>query len=211
VVDTILQFVHAMITSPWFYPVLFALAAVDAFFPAVPSESIIITAGVFAASGGEPNLILVIGVAAVGAFAGDHISYVIGRKAGSGLVKRMPPDSRRRAAHRWAARELAVRGGLALVVARYIPGGRTAVTLTTGTVAYPLRRFSFFAAVAALSWSVYSGLIGYFGGMAFENDPIRGLLLGLGIAVGITVLVEVVRYVRKRRRAAAVPTVLEKV
>ncbi|WP_308282641.1 DedA family protein [Pseudonocardia nigra] len=153
-----------------------------------------------------------IGVAALGAFVGDHVSYFIGRKAGNGLVKRMPPDSKRRAAHRWAAREVAVRGGLALVVARYIPGGRTAVTLTTGTVGYPLRKFSFFAAIAATSWAIYSGLIGYFGGMAFENDPIRGLLLGLGIAVGVTVVVEVVRYVRRRRREAAAPTVeLEKV
>ncbi|WP_219413884.1 hypothetical protein [Pseudonocardia nigra] len=43
--DAVLHFVHTIITSPWFYLVMFALAAVDAFFPAVLSESVVITAG----------------------------------------------------------------------------------------------------------------------------------------------------------------------
>jgi membrane-associated protein len=204
--EAILQAVHDVLTSPWFFLVLFALATVDAFFPIVPSESVVITAGVFAATG-EPNLFLVIGVAALGAFVGDHVSYAIGRRAGGRLAARIPAGGKRRAAHDWAARELGVRGGLVLVVARYIPGGRTAVTLTTGTVGYPLRRFSFFAAIAALSWAVYSGLIGFFGGLAFEADPLKGLLFGIGLAVGITVVVEVVRHVRRKRRLGSAPSV----
>ena len=45
--------------SPWIFAALFAFAALDAFFPIVPSESLVITAGVFAASG-EPNLVGII-------------------------------------------------------------------------------------------------------------------------------------------------------
>ncbi|TMR22996.1 DedA family protein [Nonomuraea turkmeniaca] len=192
----ILDLVQQAMSSPWLYVALFALALLDGFFPIVPAETSVITAAVFAASG-ETNLALVIVVAALGAFAGDHISYLIGNKSGGRL--------RNKKAFVWARDALAERGGLVLVVARYIPGGRTATTLTMGAVRYPLRSFTFFDTLAASSWAVYSGLIGFFGGMAFENDPIKGLLLGLGIAVSITGVVELVRWLRKRRAIQASP------
>jgi membrane protein DedA with SNARE-associated domain len=189
----ILDLLHQVMSSPWVYVAIFALALLDGFFPVVPAETSVITAGVFAATG-APNLALVMLVAALGAFAGDHISYAIGHRAGGRF--------RRRKAFVWAERMLAERGGLVLVVARYIPGGRTATTLTMGAVHYPLRSFSLFDALAAGSWAVYSGLIGFFGGMAFENDPIKGLLLGLGIALGVTAVTEIVRWARKRSQGS---------
>ncbi|MEW9555188.1 DedA family protein [Nonomuraea sp. NPDC050783] len=192
----ILDLLQQVMSSPWLYVALFALAVLDGFFPIVPAETSVITAAVFAASG-ETNLALVMVVAAIGAFAGDHISYLIGHKSGGRL--------RGKKALVWARGALAERGGLVLVVARYIPGGRTATTLTMGAVRHPLRSFTFFDAIAAVSWAVYSGLIGFFGGMAFENDPIKGLLLGLGIALSITALVELVRWARKRRATQPSP------
>ncbi|WP_449065555.1 DedA family protein [Planomonospora algeriensis] len=193
--QAILDAVQQAMASPWIYLALFALAMLDGFFPIVPAETSLITAGVFAASTGAPDLALVIAVGALGAFAGDHISYVIGRTANG----RLRGGRRTGKAFTWAERALAERGGLVLVVARYIPGGRTACTLTMGAVAYPRRSFALFDALAAVSWAVYSALIGYVGGAAFEHDPIKGLLLGLGIAVTITVVVEAVRYLRHRR------------
>ncbi|MEV6866736.1 DedA family protein [Streptosporangium subroseum] len=193
--QTILDALHDVMSSPWVYLALFALAMLDGFFPVVPAETSVITAGVFAAATGAPNLALVIVAAALGAFAGDHISYAIGRTTND----RLRNGRRSRKAFGWAERALAERGGLVLVVARYIPGGRTACTITMGAVAYPRRSFALFDAVAAGSWAIYSGLIGYVGGAAFENDPIKGLLLGLGIALTITAVVEIVRHVRRRR------------
>ncbi|MFI0422012.1 DedA family protein [Spongiactinospora sp. 9N601] len=198
--DAILNFLHQVMTSPWVYVALFAVAMIDGFFPVVPSETAIITAGVFAVSG-EPNVFGVAVAAMLGAFAGDHVSYLIGRTGGVRLRARLRPGTGRAKAFDWAERALAERGGLVLVVARYIPGGRTATTISMGTVGYPLRSFSFFDTLAAGSWAIYSVLIGYLGGMAFENDPFKGLLLGLGIALTITVVVEVTRYVRKRKNS----------
>lgn len=196
-----MDMLEAAVSSPWVYAALFAVAVLDGFFPVVPAETMVITAGVFAA-GGQPELALVILVAAVGAFVGDHISYAIGRRAGAGLLRRMPAGSRRRAAFDWAERALAERGGLLLVVARYIPGGRTAATMTTGAVGYPRRMFALYDAIAAGSWALYSALIGFVGGKAFEEDKLRGLLFGLGLALSITAVVEVVRFLRRRRRPA---------
>jgi membrane protein DedA with SNARE-associated domain len=192
--QAILELVHQVMTSPWVYVILVAIAAVDGFFPAVPSETAVITAGVFAAASGQPNVALIVAAATIGAFAGDHISYLIGRSSIGRLRKR----AKARAVFDWAGRALHERGGLVLIIARYIPGGRTATTLTAGAVGYPLRSFSFFDAIAAASWGVYATMIGYLGGTAFRDDPIKGLLVGFGIAVAVTLAVEVGRQVRKR-------------
>lgn len=186
--------------SPWVYAVLFLLAWLDGFLPAFPSESAVIVAGVFAVHG-APSVPLVVAFAALGAFAGDHTSYLIGRAVGSRLIHRLArPGTRRATAVDWAARTLTRRGGLILVVARYVPGGRTTVTLTAGTVGLPLRRFTPFAALAALTWGMYGTLVGYFGGVAFEDDPLRGVVFGIGTALGITAAVELTRFVVRRRR-----------
>ncbi len=200
--DGVVDLAREALSSPWGYLALFAFAAVDAFFPMVPSESLVVTAGVFAA-GGEPDLVLVILAAGAGALTGDHISYAIGRVAGARIVAGARPGSRRRAAYDWAEVALAQRGGLVLIISRYIPGGRTAVTLTMGALRYDRRAFLLFDALAAISWAIYSAMIGYLGGHAFEDDPLKGLLLGFAIAVAVSLVVEVVRHVRKRRAPAA--------
>jgi membrane-associated protein len=195
--EAITELVEGAMGSPWVYLAICAFAAIDGFFPAVPSESLVVSAGVFAATG-EPNVFAVIGVAAAGAFAGDHISYMIGRTAGGRILERAKPGSRKAAALERGGRLLADRGGTILIVCRYIPGARTAITLTAGAVRYPLRTFSTFDGIAALSWGAYSAMIGYVGGAAFEEEPLKGLALGLGLALTVTLLVEVVRHARRR-------------
>ncbi|MEV4534262.1 VTT domain-containing protein [Asanoa sp. NPDC049518] len=195
--DVVLDALHALMSGPWLYLLVFTLATLDGFFPIVPAETAVITAGVFAASG-QPDLLPLIAVAAAGAFVGDHVSYALGRAACRGRS----PRSR---ALTWARSAVAERGGLILVIARYIPGGRTAVTLSMGALRYPRSRFAAFDAVAAVTWALYSALIGYVGGAAFEDDPLRGLLLGLALAMSVTVVVETVRFAHRRRGAPAVP------
>jgi membrane-associated protein len=199
--DGIMEVLDTAVTSPWFSVALFAVAAVDGFFPVVPSESMVITAGVYAASG-RPEPVLVVVLAALGAFTGDHVSFLVGRRAGGRWVRGLRPGTRRHAAFGWARRTMAERGGLILVVARYVPGGRTAVTVTMGAVGYRLRSFSLFAALAAVSWGLYGALLGYVGGVAFEDDPLKGVAVGLGLALSVTAAVEGVRFARRRRAAA---------
>jgi membrane protein DedA with SNARE-associated domain len=195
--DAIMDYVEGAMGSPWVYLALLAFAMIDGFLPAVPSESLVVSAGVFAASG-EPNLVGIIAAAALGAFAGDHISYLIGRTAGGRVLRRGQPAGRKARALERGRGLLEERGGTILVVCRYIPGARTAITLTAGAVAYPLRSFSLFDGMAALSWGTYSALIGYVGGAAFEDDPFKGLALGLGLALTVALLVEVARHLRRR-------------
>jgi membrane protein DedA with SNARE-associated domain len=201
--DAILNLLDGAMTSPWLYAALFALAAIDGFLPLVPSETLAISAGVYAAAG-DTTLVAVIAAAALGAFAGDHISYLAGRRFGRRLVDGAAPGSRRAAGFGWARAQLAERGGSILIVCRYIPGARTATTLTAGAVGHPLRSFSSFDAIAALSWGAYAALVGYVGGTAFEDKPLMGVGVGLGIALGLAGTVEVVRHRRRRRRGRTV-------
>ena len=84
-----------------------------------------------------------------------------------------------------------------LIVARFIPGGRTAATLTSGLVHLRwLMRFAPYILVAAILWSVYAALLGYLGGRLFEDRPILALLVAFGIAAAITAGVEGWRRVR---------------
>ena len=190
-IDAIIQFVEGALSSPWGLLALAAVAAIDGFFPVVPSESLVVTAGVFAAAG-DQSLALVIVAGAIGAFSGDHVSYAVGRRLRAG--------TRKAAAYAWAARVLAERGGTVIVVGRYVPGGRTAVTLTAGAVRHPLPSFSLFDAIAAASWATYAALVGYLGGAAFEDMPLTGVVFGLGLALSVAGAIELARRARRRLR-----------
>jgi membrane protein DedA with SNARE-associated domain len=182
--------------SVWAYAAVALIAALDALLPIVPSETAVITAGVVAATG-NLELALVVACAAVGAAIGDNTAYAIGRRYGSHVARR----GRGLAAAdklAWAERRLAERGGELLVVARFVPGGRIAVTLTAGATRFRWRRFVVLDALAALLWATYAALLGYFGGELFKEHPWRGLGLALAIALSSVVVVEVVRRLRRR-------------
>ena len=67
-------------SSSWFYLIILGVAVADSVIPIVPSETLVIIGGVSAGSG-HLSIALVVLVAAVGAFIGDNMSYLIGREA----------------------------------------------------------------------------------------------------------------------------------
>jgi membrane protein DedA with SNARE-associated domain len=182
--------------SLWTYPLLFGICAGDALIPAFPSETAVIVCGIQAARG-ELSLEWVIVCAAAGAFTGDNASYALGRWLGTPAVKRFFSGEVAQGRLDWARNFLKDRGSYVLIVARFIPGGRTAATFTAGLV--HLRwstRFAPYILAAAVLWSVYAALLGYLGGRLFEDKPIYALLLAFGIAAVITIGVEGWRRVR---------------
>ena len=190
----------------WSYPAILLVSMLDAFFPIVPSESLVITGGVLAGSG-DLSLPLVIACASVGAFIGDNISYGLGTWLGEHTVKRVFKGEKSRRAFEWAEHQLEERGFYLIVVARFIPGGRTAVTFASGyTHGMTYRRFVLADACAALIWGNYAALLGYVGGREFEQQPWKGLLLAFAAAVGLAAAVEGVRWYRHRRRPPAAGT-----
>jgi membrane protein DedA with SNARE-associated domain len=103
----------------------------------------------------------------------------------------------------WAQRSLERFGARLIIACRFIPGGRTAVTLTCGVVRYSRRSFVLATACAGLIWASYAYFLGRLGGKAFEDRPWVGLLLALGVAVAVSVLIEVVRRLLRWRSRLA--------
>jgi membrane-associated protein len=190
--------VEALAASPWTYMLVLGFALVDALIPIFPSETAAVAAGVLAAAG-DLDLQFVVAAAAAGAFLGDASSYVVGRTAGPPAAERLLRGDRRRAGLAWAGRTLSERGKYVIVVARFVPGGRTAATLTAGLTRMPAATFLAAAALAAVLWANYSAWLGYLGGRAFESEPWRGLVAALVVAGVITVLVEIGRRLRRPR------------
>jgi membrane-associated protein len=191
------------------YLIAVAIPALDAVLPVVPGETVVIALGVATAGSTDPRIALLVGCAAAGAFLGDTLCYVLGRRFGPAVQRRFFATARGRRAQAWAERSLARFGPQLIIVCRFIPGGRTAVTLTCGLTGYPARRFAGAAAVAAVIWALYAFLIGRIGGRAFADNPWAGLAVAFGASIVISLAVEAARRLRRRARgrpdAAAPP------
>jgi len=193
---------HLIGDAPQAYLIVLGLSLGDAVLPVLPSETAVILAGVLCTTGPHLELHWVIAAAALGAFIGDNTCYALGRYGGEPLQRRFFHGERSTRALAWARQQLDARGGLIVVVSRFIPGGRTATTFTCGLTHLRWRLFVMYSALAAILWALYGSLLGYFGGRAFENRPLLAVAVALGIAFTITILVEGIRKLRARRRSA---------
>src|SRR5215469_4965257 len=188
------------VAAPASYVVAFFLPALDALIPVLPSEAAVIGLGVATAGSADPRIAVLITLAAAGAFAGDNFAYLLGRRYGGPAARRFLSGERGSRRRAWAERALNRYGARLIVACRFIPGGRTAVTLTCGLIGFPRRRFTAATACAAVIWACYAFFIGRIGGKVFEQRPWAGLLLGLAAAVAVSAIVEVVRRTRLWQR-----------
>jgi membrane protein DedA with SNARE-associated domain len=182
--------------SLWTYPLLLGICAGDAVLPLLPSETALIVCGIQAARG-QLSLGWVIACGALGALIGDNTSYAAGRWIGQPVASRFFSGERAQSRIDWAKRFLKERGSYVLIVARFIPGGRTATTFTSGLVRlrWPTQFLPYVFAAAVL-WALFASLLGYLGGRTFHDQPIYALLLAFGIAALVTGAVELVRRLR---------------
>jgi membrane-associated protein len=185
-----------MQASPLTYLAVLGACALDAVLPIVPSEAVVIAASVLAAKG-ELSIWLIVLAAAAGGFLGDTGSYLLGRTAGASAARRLFRSSKAEGRLSWAGKALERHGATIIVVARFVPGGRTATTFTAGTVGLPWPRFAAADAVGATLWAAYAAGLGYLGGETFERRPVYAFLFGLGVALLVALAVEAARRVRR--------------
>lgn len=189
----------------WFLAVVLVISLLDSVVPVVPSETTVIIGGVAASAAGDGPypVYLVILAGAIGAFLGDNISYELGHRA-SHLVRRRAAKKESTARKlKWASDQIEERGGLLLITARFIPGGRTLLTLSCGFTHQSHRWFAGWVAVAVSIWATYASILGYAFGSQFEDDHTLAFLLAFAAALTITVVIELIRYARKRVTAKA--------
>lgn len=203
--DMVLDILRTLAESPWVFALVFVVTALDSLFPIVPAETVLITAATYAVSG-TPHPLGLIVAATIGAVIGDFASHCVGRGGGR-LGERWMKRDRMKAIVDRSESMFRRRGGLMLIVGRFIPGGRTATTITSGVLHYPRRKFLLADAIGSLAWAVYSCAIGFLGAMIVEDQPLLGVAMGIGLALAITGIVELLRrvFARRARRGQASP------
>lgn len=179
----------ALAGTPWVFLAVYAFATIDGFFPPIPSESVIIALATLFVQDRSADFWLLGAVAAAGAFSGDQIAYEIGKHIPVRRIRFMKSDRAVKAID-WAEHALERRGGSFIIAARYIPIGRVAVNMTAGTTGYPRARFTGLAAIAAVSWSVYSVVLGIGAGVWLKNHPTLALVVGVGAGLVLGVVVD---------------------
>lgn len=185
--------------ASWFLFVIFIIALFDSVIPVVPSETMVIIGGVAAGQGDQP-LPLVILLGATGAFVGDNLAYQLGYSAEGFIRRTLFRGEKGDKRLQWATTQLRKRGGMLLVTARFIPGGRTAITVSSGLTRQPRLRFALFDGLACLIWATYAATLGYAGGRTFQDNHTLAFIIAFIAAVSVTGVIELVRHLRDRRK-----------
>jgi membrane protein DedA with SNARE-associated domain len=169
---------HFVSASPATYAIVFGIVAIDAVLPFAQAEAVVITAAVLAAQG-HLEIWLVALLAALGGIVGDNASYLLGRLVGCRVAIRLLSREKLRRAERGVRSQ----GAILILIARFIPVGRTATTLAAGTLEMEWRRFLLADAAAATLWAAYASMLGYVGGASFEHSLWKPLVFALGLAL----------------------------
>jgi membrane protein DedA with SNARE-associated domain len=190
----------AMLHSPWLLPVLVVMIAIDGPFPMFPSETLLMSASAMAFGGHDVPLVIGLFVTAVlGSVLGDLSVFWLGRCSHRLLGKAVDADT---GLSGWVRRHLLQRPGIALVGARFVPGGRLVSTAAAGRYGLPMRRFLPWTVASSAAWSVYMLLIGLGLGPITGGNPLLSLLAGVVMAVVTGLAFGVVSRVRKAKAAA---------
>lgn len=175
--------------SPVTYLIILAMAAIDVIMPIIPAEATVTAAAVLAGQG-TLNIVWVMVAAGLGAFIGDNIAYWIGRATGRPLVEKVLRGNTAQLDK--VQEQFDKRGGIFVIIGRFVPGGRTAVAVGAGILHFSWGQFLIYDAIAAVIWSLQAAIPGYIGGSLIQDRPwlamIFGFVLSALMAGGIALL-----------------------
>jgi membrane-associated protein len=167
----------------------------------LPGDSLLITAGIFAAADVLPLRRLLLPVMAC-AIVGDQIGYWIGRTAGPALYRQEDSLLFRRS-HLQRAHEFYEKyGGRAVILARFIPIVRTFCPPVAGAARMPYSRYVMFDIVGGIAWVSVTILGGFFLGRTIPNISQRIHYVILVVAV-LSILPAAISIWRSRRAVPA--------
>lgn len=168
-----------------------------------PGDTLLLTAGVFAAQG-KLSLASVILVVAIAAIAGDNVGYHIGKRYGrrlfrkqDGLIFRQEYVQRSEKFYeRWGSRTM--------LIAHFVPIVRTFVPPVAGVAKMDYKQFVFFDAIGDTAWAIVVTLIGYWFGTKIPNLD-HYIVLAVVAVVLITLgptIYHVVKAILEKRRSS---------
>ena len=166
----------------------------------LPGDSLLITAGLFAARG-DLNIAALIPTLIVAAIVGNATGYWIGKRTGTALYSR--PDSLlfRREHVRMTHDYYEKHGGKTVVLAQFIPILRTFAPVVAGVGQMGYRSFATYNVLGAILWVSSMTLAGYLLGNLVPNIEKR-IHIVVAVVILISLLPPLFAWLRNRRAAA---------
>ena len=166
----------------------------------LPGDSLLITAGLFAARG-DLSLPLLIVTLIPAAILGNATGYQIGKRTGKALYSR--PDSllfRRehvRMTHEYYERH----GGKTVVLAQFIPILRTFAPVVAGVGQMGYRQFAMFNVLGAILWVSSMTSAGYLLGNLVPNIEKR-IHIVVAVVILVSLIPPAIAFLKSRRTAS---------
>jgi membrane-associated protein len=168
----------------------------------LPGDSLLFTAGVFAAKGTLNYPVIALGCF-LAAVAGDQVGYAFGNRVGPALFRREDSRFFKRdyidKAHGYFERY----GSKTIVLARFVPIVRTFAPIVAGVGSMPYRTFVTFNIMGGFLWAVGVTTLGYTAGNAIGTKNIDKYLLPIILVIiaasALPVVIEVLRQRRKSK------------
>ena len=165
----------------------------------LPGDSLLVTAGLFAARGDIEVLPLTVALS-IAAIAGDTVGYNIGARAGPKLFTRADSLFFNKK-HLITTKEFYDRHGpFTIVIARFVPIIRTFAPVVAGIGAMAYKRFLSYNVIGGIGWVVSMVFGGYFLGQTIPNihkniDKVIVVVIFLSL---LPVIIKVAREKMKR-------------
>lgn len=141
----------------------------------VPGGVILAIAGFFANGSHNINLFSVILFGTIGAWLTFTLSYLIGKKSGMWLVKKLKQEKNAN----FAKKLLVNHGGVILTTSMLANMTRFWVAYIAGVENYDFKKFSLYSLTAALGWSSLMAIAGFVAG--FEKNNIEKAIGATGV------------------------------
>lgn len=163
----------------------------------LPGDSLLFTAGLFAAEG-TLNLPLILVGCFVAAVAGDQVGYWFGQRVGPSLFRR--PDSRlfKQEYVERAQAFFARHGAKTIVLARFVPIVRTFAPILAGVGRMPYRTFLSFNVIGGFLWAIGVTLLGFWLGNLIP-DIDRYLLPIIAVIIALSFVPIAIEWWKRRR------------
>lgn len=164
----------------------------------LPGDSLLITAGLIAASG-SLNIFLVLATLASGAVLGDATGYFIGKKLKATIFAKKDSRFFHRQHLQKAEAFYQKHGSKTVFLARFIPIVRSFTATLAGVTAMPFRVFFFFSIFGSLVWVLFFTLTGYYIARLFP-DMVQ-FLHTIILAGIILIIASALKSLKQKKRA----------
>lgn len=169
----------------------------------LPGDSLLFTAGLFAAKG-DLNIVVILIGCFVAAIAGDQVGYAFGRRVGPSIFSRPNSKLFKQEYVQRADEFFESHGAKTIVLARFVPVVRTFAPILAGVGSMKYRTFVTYNVIGGFLWAIGVTSLGYFLGEQIGEENIDKYLLPIiAVIIFISVLPAVIEVLRHRRKAKA--------